>query len=212
MSKQTPEQQEAGVVDINLVKLSAHLQKFKETGVVPLTAFNNSVNVEWLRKHYYHRLTPEDQEIFDFMTQEYERIDSVSSVALIQQLKEEYATLLSELQTQDQRFSVDWVLAGYREDINPVTALYYESRKIHGYYNANDSNHVWLRYLLRDQEFLNELTDALIADVATLEQFLVKYRLLLHEDIQEGSLELIHAKQLCKDFAEYQEWFNSLNK
>ena len=117
--------------------------------------------------------------------------------------------LVKTARTRDPKFTFKHLTA-YRPDINPIRALYYETREVVRRFNPEDEKHIWLTGLVTDKIFNNDILDALEHDIKRLERILKRYYwpLLKHED--NVPLELFHVRQLIKDARHYYNFFFSL--
>ena len=116
---------------------------------------------------------------------------------------------MNNLNTTHDSFWFKDVMNLYRPNMNPVRALYYQTREVTRRYNPEDPHHYWLKDLITDREFNNILLDALSRDIKKLERIIKRYYLPLTEVSQDVPLELFHAKQQLKDFRAYYLFFDS---
>jgi hypothetical protein len=100
----------------------------------------------------------------------------------------------------------------YRPGINPVRALYYQSRDVTRRYNPENPFHYWLIDLVEDTEFNNIILDALAKDVRKLERIIKRYYFPLVNHGDGIPLELFHAKQQLKDFKHYYLFFRGIKE
>lgn len=138
----------------------------------------------------------------------YTRATKENKQDLLYRIKLEYIHIINHMQTRSSDFKFPTVLALYRSDINPIKALYYEIREVVLHYNQDNEIHVWLISLIQNVEFYNKLIDAIDNDISKLDYFITKYHPLA-EPIGIP-LELVHARQLVKEFAECKKLFKSV--
>ena len=149
------------------------------------------------------------QKLADKVIKEYNSKINESFDSLKIALRKEYSMLVKTARTRDPKFTFKHLTA-YRPDINPIRALYYETREVVRRFNPEDEKHIWLTGLVTDKIFNNEILDALEHDIKRLERILKRYYwpLLKHED--NVPLELFHVRQLIKDARHYYNFFFSL--
>jgi hypothetical protein len=116
------------------------------------------------------------------------------------------------MSTEHESFRFKEVMNSYRPGINPVRALYYQSRDVTRRYNPENPFHYWLIDLVEDTEFNNIILDALAKDVRKLERIIKRYYFPLVNHGDGIPLELFHAKQQLKDFKHYYLFFRGIKE
>jgi hypothetical protein len=125
-------------------------------------------------------------------------------------MKKDYARVVRNMATEHDSFRFKQIMNSYRPGINPVRAMYYQTRDVARRYNIEHPYHYWLMDLVTDLEFNNIILDALKKDVNKLERIIKRYYFPLIEHNDGIPLELFHAKQQLKDFKHYYLFFRGL--
>ena len=121
-------------------------------------------------------------------------------------IKKEYRALLSNLKTTSTEFKFPTILSDYRSDINPVSAIYYNTLEVVRAFNTHNEKHHWIINIVKDRKFNTKLITALTQDINQLKTFLEEHN---HIDITT-SLELFHAWKMSEDFNTYKNFFTDL--
>ena len=125
-------------------------------------------------------------------------------------MKKDYARVMKNMSTDHDSFRYKEIMSQYRPGMNPIRAIFYESREVIRRYNPDNPHHYWLVDLITDKLFNNILLDALGADTKKLERIIKRYYFPLVNHGKGIPLELFHAKQQLKDFRHYYMFFRNL--
>lgn len=198
------------VIDIICVRITSELDRYQRTKTIPHDLLDGVYTIDDIEE-CKHNFSKKHQTLAEKLIKEYsvkinESVDSLKSA-----LRKEYGNLIKNARTRDSKF-VFSQLNTYRPDINPIRALYYETREVVRRFNPEDEKHIWLTGLVTDKVFNNEILDALEHDLKRLERIIKRYYwpLLKHEDTIP--LELFHVRQLVKDGRHYHTFFFSLQQ
>lgn len=195
------------VIDFICIRIQAELDKFAKTKTIPHDLLDGVWSIEDIEKCKPH-MPKLYQKRADKLIAEYSQNLNKNLEELREALKREYANGLANSRTRDQQFQFPHIAKKYRTDINPVRALYYETRNMTRRYNPDDYTHQWLAELITDREFNNSILDALEHDIKRIEKVLKRYYWpLLKLNETEIPLELFHARQLIKDARHYYTFF-----
>ena len=96
-------------------------------------------------------------------TQYNERIDeNVDSLKLA--MKKDYARVVKNMSTEHESFRFKQIMNSYRPGMNPVRALYYQTRDVIRRYNPEHPYHYWLIDLVTDLKilFVNTIVTVLL--------------------------------------------------
>ena len=110
----------------------------------------------------------------------------------------------------DTSFKFKEIMNLYRPGMNPIRAIYYQTREVIRRFNPEHPYHYWLVDLVTDLEYNNIILDALAKDVRKLESIIKRYYFPMLEHGDGIPLELFHAKQQLKDFRHYYMFFRGL--
>lgn len=191
------------LIDFVVLRLQNELDKFQRTKTIPHTILEGTYDITEITETYFDQFPPKYQRLANKLADEYHAKIGESIDSLKVALRKEYTHVMSNLSTRHESFVFDNILIKYRKDINPVRALYYETREIQRRYDPDNEYHVWLAGLVTDKEYNNILVDALQKDIAKLERIIKRYYYPLVQSQDIMPLELVHAKSTIKDFRHY---------
>ena len=198
------------IIDFVVLRIQNDLDKFQRTKTIPHTLLEGTYDIEEIKSVYYESLSSKHQKIADRLYKEYnERIDeNVDSLKLA--MKKDYARVVKNMSTEHESFRFKQIMNSYRPGMNPIRALYYQTRDVTRRYNPEHPYHYWLIDLVTDLEFNNIILDALSKDVRKLERIIKRYFFPLTKNAEGIPLELFHAKQQLKDFRHYYIFFRGI--
>ena len=195
------------IVDFVLLRIRHELDKYKKTKTIPFDLLEGAYSIDEIKNGYYNQLNSKYQKIADSLIADYEKKISNNLDSLKIALRKDYTSTINQLETESSDFKFPSVLVKYRTNINPVRALFYETRELLRSYNFDNEYHSWLLGILSDHEYNNKLIDALSIDIKRLEKIVSRYYLPLTKYTDKIPLELFHARQLIKDFRHYKNTF-----
>lgn len=198
------------LINITCVRVNNVLDEYARTSQLPALLLNHTVTMDdleecfnTLSKYHQHLAVRMIKQYVDHVREDLENIKK--------RLRSDYNHTLENLATQGAEFQFPTVLARYREHINPVTALYYDTRELMRTYNPEDDRHVWLYGLVTDKKFNSEILDALDTDMSNLEKIVRKYQWPMKQLGTGVPLQIFHAKQIIKDFSQHYVLFAGLS-
>jgi len=198
------------IIDFVLLRITTELDKFDRTTTIPHTLLEGAIEIDQIKDVYYEKLSLKYQQIFDKLYKEYNQKLGENIGSVKKAMKNDYASVIQNFRTEHDSFRFKQVMNSYRPGINPVRALYYQTRDVIRRYNSEHPYHYWLIDLVTDLEFNNILLDALATDVKKIEKILKRYYFPLIKHSKGVPLELFHAKQQLKDFRHYYLFFRSI--
>lgn len=198
----------SSVVDFTCMRIQDELKEYIKHNRLPYGLVEGVYTIEDIA-NCIHTFSPPLQKVAKRLISQYKHCTRVNHQELLYHLKLEYIHIINSLHTRHSDFKFPTVLQQYRHDINPVKALYYEVRNAMLYYNPDNGVHIWLLTLIQDHEFYNKLIEAITSDITKLDYFIAKYYPCI--DPLGAPIELIHARQLVKEFAEYKKLFTSVH-
>ena len=125
-------------------------------------------------------------------------------------MKRDYDRVFKNMASAHESFRYKQIMNLYRPGINPIRALYYQTRDVSRRYNPEHPYHYWLIDLVTDLEYNNILLDALKKDIGKLERIIKRYYYPITKIDDNIPLELFHAKQQLKDFKHYYKYFRDI--
>ena len=195
------------VVDFVLLRIQHELEKYSKSKTIPFDLLEGAYSIDDIKEHYYDKLDSKYQKIADKLISAYEKKIKENLESLKRALRKDYASTINQLETESVDFKFPSVLTKYRSNINPVRALFYETRELVRTFNIDNEYHQWLHGLLADNEYNNKIIDALSVDIKRLEKIVSRYYLPMTKYTDSIPLELFHARQLIKDFRHYKNTF-----
>lgn len=200
------------IVDFVLLRIQNELEKYNKSKTIPYDILEGVYSIDDIKDHYYEKLSPKHKKIADKLIKDYTCKINNNLGNLKKALRKEYSFLMSNLESENIDFKFPSILSKYRNSINPLRALYYETREMIRSYNYENQYHQWLLGMIHDKEFNNKIIDALSIDVKRLEKIVSRYYLPLTKYTNDIPLELFHARQLIKDFRHYKNMFISVQQ
>lgn len=199
---------EQSVINIICVRIQNELNKYEITKTVPHDLLEGVFNLDDIEK-CMEFFTPKHKKLAEKLIKDYTIFIDGNINDLRIALRKDYESVMDHLESKSNKFIFPTVMCRYRPDINPLTALYYDSRDMFRRYNPENHRHVWLLDIITDRNFSNEILDALSRDVKRLERVIQRYYWPFSKMDKNIPLELFHARQLMKDFRHYYNFFMS---
>jgi len=196
------------VVNFICLRIQTELDKYELTGTVPHDLLEGAWNLDDLESCKLH-LSDHHAALAQRLITSYATYLECNLSELKSALRTEYANTVDNMETARSEFMFPTVLGKYRADINPVRALYYDTREMFSRYNPEDPRHAWLFDTITDRDFSNRLLDALAKDIRRLEKIITRYYWPFTKYSDSIPLELFHARQTMKDFRFYFNFFTS---
>jgi len=198
------------IIDFNVLRIQNELDKYQRTKTIPHTILEGVYDIEEIKTIYINKLPPKYKKIADKLLEDYYSQIQTNIEKLKVTLRNEYFKTMSSLATEKDSFKFANLQTKYRNNINPVRALYYETREIMRSYNPTNEHHVWLKSLVTDTSYNNIILDALAKDIAKLERIVKRYYYPIVHNTKNIPLELVHAKTTIKDFRFYYDTFKNV--
>lgn len=200
------------IIDFVILRITTELDKFQRQKTIPHTLLEGAIEIDEIKDVYYEKLSPKYQKIFNRLLKEYHQNIGKNIESLKKAMKKDYARVVNNMSTEHESFRFKEVMNSYRPGMNPVRALYYQTRDVTRRYNPENPFHYWLIDLVEDTEFNNIILDALAKDVRKLERIIKRYYFPLVNHGDGIPLELFHAKQQLKDFKHYYLFFRGIKQ
>lgn len=195
------------LVNFICLRIQAELDKFQRSKTIPHDLLDGVWNIDDIHECMLG-FTPKYERLAHKLIKEYSELINEDVDALKTALRKEYHTLFNNAKTRDKNFHISVIMKKYRPGINPIRALFYETRNMTRRYNPLNETHHLLAELVTDLEFNNKILDALAHDIKKLESIIKRYYWpLLKLDEKSIPLELFHARQHMKDARHYYNFF-----
>jgi hypothetical protein len=195
------------VVDFRIVRLQNELDRYKREGIIPGMLLDGFFSVDDIFEKFYKKLPDNYQIIADELKEDYYHSLVENQVQLRAALRSDYEYTMSTLATEHESFQIPAILRKYRKSMNPVRAIYYDTRELFRGYDPENHTHHLLIGLITDSEYSNILLNALERDTGSLEKIIKRYYIPLTRMSSDIPLELFHARQTIKDFKHYHRTF-----
>ena len=198
------------IIDLVVLRIQSDLDIFQRSKTIPHTILEGTYDIEEIKNVYYDNLSAKHKKIADKLYKEYyERIEeNVDSLKLA--MKKDYARVVKNLASEHESFYFKEIMNSYRPGMNPLRALYYQTRDVIRRFNPEHPYHYWLIDMVTDLEYNNIILDALRKDIGKLERIIKRYYFPLVKNSEGVPLELFHAKQQLKDFRHYYQFFRGI--
>ena len=141
------------IIDFVVLRIQNDLDKFQRTKTIPHTLLEGTFDIEEIKNVYFDSLSPKHQKIANRLYKEYtEKInENVDSLKLA--MKRDYARVIKNMSTEHDSFRFKQIMNSYRPGMNPIRAMYYQTREITRRYNPEHPYHYWLMDLVTDTFF-----------------------------------------------------------
>jgi len=200
------------IIDFNVLRIQAELDKFNRTDTIPHTILEGIYDIDEIKKVYIDKLPPKYKKIANRLLKEYYSQVKENITQLKETLRNEYLNVMNNLYTDSDSFRFRIIESKYRGSLNPVKALYYETREITRSFDSTNEHHIWLKSLVTDVAYNNIILDALGKDIANLEKIIKRFYFPIVHNTNNIPLELVHAKTTIKDFRHYYQVFKDIKK
>ena len=195
------------IIDFVVLRIQSELDRYQRTKTIPHSILDGTYDIEEVAGLYIDKLTPKYQMIAKRLHKEYNQHIAENIESLREALRREYTSVMKNLHTNHSSFYYSDVMNLYRPDMNPVRALYYQTREVIRRYNPEDPHHYWLIDLVTDREYNNIICDALAKDVKKLERIIKRYYFSIVKHSDGVPLELFHAKRTLQDYRHFYNFF-----
>lgn len=192
-------------------RLQIELNKFIRSKTIPSSFLDGIWTVEDLEDCVGCFKTQRQEVAAKKLINAYNKYIETNLVQIEETISREYMAIMENMHTNDPDFRFPTIMSRYRPNMNPVRAIFYDTREVVNTYNTNDPRHTWLVDLVRDPEFNNRLIEALSADMRRLNKILMRYYLVVSQKTDEIPLELFHARHQLADFRVYYQFFTDIN-
>lgn len=198
------------IIDFVVLRIQSELDRYQRTKTIPHSILDGTYDIEEVADLYIDKLTPKYQRLAKKLQKEYYENITDNLEGLKETLRKEYTSVMNNLNTNHDSFYFSEVMNLYRPDMNPVRALYYQTREVIRRYNSEDPHHYWLIDLITDREYNNIICDALAKDLKKLERILKRYYFPITQIDDWVPLELFHARRTVQDYRHFYSFFQDV--
>ena len=143
-------------------KINFHIEKNKTVGLLGPNGCGKTTSIGMM----LGLINPSEGEIL---------IDKKNLESLKTAMKRDYDRVFKNMASAHESFRYRQIMNLYRPGINPIRALYYQTRDVSRRYNPEHPYHYWLIDLVTDLEYNNIILDALKKDISKLERIIKRY-------------------------------------
>ena len=122
---------------------------------------------------------------------------------------EEYLYFYKHQCTKEDKWRFPVVSSKYRDNLNPIRALYYELLNIMNSYNPESEVHAFVLDLFKDAEWRNSIINCVSKDITAIDTITSTYHYPL-EKIGEKPFEFFYLVELKKDLITARSVFRSM--
>lgn len=194
------------IINFDAIRLTTELNKYKLHKSIPNSFLNGTYTMLDLKENY-DQFSSKHKKLADRLMNQYNVELRQSEDGLYSSLLNEYRAFLRNQETRKPHWAFPAVMKNYRVNINPVRALYYETKSTMKTYNHYNDHHGWIKELVTDKEFYMRITDAIIRDRKNVDKIINFYYPLFQDAKFPIPIELSHLKTLRKDLLDYANLF-----
>ena len=198
------------IIDFVVLRIQSELDRYQRTKTIPHSILDGTYDIEEVADLYIDKLTPKYQRLARKLQKEYYENITDNLDGLKETLRKEYTSVMNNLNTNHDSFYFSEVMNLYRPDMNPVRALYYQTREVIRRYNSEDPHHYWLIDLITDREYNNIICDSLAKDIKKLERIIKRYYIPITKLDDWVPLELFHARRTVQDYRHFYSFFQDV--
>lgn len=201
------------IVDFVCVRVKNEVGKFMKSNIISRDLINGEFSVTDIQHciETCDRLSQDEKIAAQQMIDKYNQLVEKNYNAVKNHFRHEYANLIENLKTCSDDFRFTVIMQKYRNNINPVSALYYEVRHMLHNFSPENEAHAWLMDIITDAEFIKKLLNAIDEDVRSLEKIMNIYYQPLTNNKDNIPLEIFHIRHLLEDFKVYRSAFQVAN-
>lgn len=190
------------VIDFVILRIQAELDKYQKNNTLPQIILDGSFSLEEITERYAE-LPKKYQKLVDRLKRDYYSNVAQNKKTLLAAFRKDYTHVFANLTTEHPSFVFPAIMRRYRKDINPVRALYYDTREVFRSFNPESQHHVWVASLVTDLEYNNIIQDALERDIESIEALIKQYYAAMVKVGTSMPMELVHAKLTVKEFRQF---------
>ena len=196
------------IINFDAIRLTTELNKYKLHKSIPNSFLDGTYTILDLKENY-EQFSAKHKKLADRLIEQYNVELRQSEEGLYSSLLNEYRAFLRNQETRKAHWAFPAVMKNYRVNINPVRALYYETKTTMKTYNDYNDHHGWLKELVTDKEFFMRVTDAIVRDRKNVDKIINFYYPLFQDAKFPMPIELAHLKTLRKDLLDYANLFTN---
>ena len=143
------------IIDFEVLRIQNDLDNYKRTNTIPHTILEGTFDIEEIKDVFLNTLPPKYKKIGKRLVNEYYEKINENLESLKTAMKRDYDRVFKNMASAHESFRYKQIMNLYRPGINPIRALYYQTRDVSRRYNPEHPYHYWLIDLVTDLEFNN---------------------------------------------------------
>tara|TARA_B100000927_G_C16461108_1_gene467878 strand:+ start:23 stop:646 length:624 start_codon:yes stop_codon:yes gene_type:complete len=197
------------IINIDSIRLTTELNKFRRNKSIPGSFLDGTFTILDLKDNY-EDFSASHKKLADKLIDMYNVELRQSAEGLQKSLCNEYRGFLRNQFTRQEHWSFPAVMKKYRANINPVRAIYYDTKEMVKRFNHYDDHHGWLLSLVTDNEFHHRVMKDIIGDRKKVDKIINFYHPLFEAGKIPIPIEITHLKTLRSDLLDYANLFTKV--
>ena len=199
------------IINFASIRLTTELNKFKLHKTIPNTFLDGTFSILDLKENY-EDFSAKHKKIADRLIKVYEVEIRESADGLEKSMLNEYSGFLKNQRCREHWWVYPAVMKKYRVNINPVRAVYYETKEMVKKFNSHSPHHGWLFDIVSSNEWHQRVMKAILTDRQRVDKIINFYLPLYEASGLPAPLELTHLKTLRSDLLDYANLFTSVKQ
>lgn len=197
------------IINFDSILLTTELNKFKLHKTIPDTFLDGTFSILDLKENY-NDLSAKHKRLADRLMKKYDVEIRDSADGLEKSMLNEYRGFVSNQHCRAEWWVYPAVMKNYRVNINPVRAVYYETKEMIKKFNSHSVHHGWLYDIVTDNEWHQRVMKAILSDRKRVDKIINFYVPLYESAGLETPIELKHLQTLRSDLLDYANLFTTV--
>lgn len=197
------------IIDFKKIRLENLLIKFAKSNEIPHEFIDGRMNPDTLHIAYKDLLSEYHLKLLNKVRRILTSRLRKSQENVHESFMEEYLYFYKHQCTKEDKWVYPIVSSKYRDNLNPIRALYYELLNIMNSYNPESEVHTFVLDLFTDAEWRNTIINCVSKDIRSIDKITSTYHYPL-EKIGEKPFEFFYLLELKKDLNTAKSVFRSM--
>jgi len=197
------------IIDFKKIRLENLLIKFAKSNEIPHEFIDGRMNPDILHIAYKDLLSEYHLKLLNKVRRILTSRLRKSQENVHESFMEEYLYFYKHQCTKEDKWVYPIVSSKYRDNLNPIRALYYELLNIMNSYNPESEVHTFVLDLFTDAEWRNTIINCVSKDIRSIDKITSTYHYPL-EKIGEKPFEFFYLLELKKDLNTAKSVFQSM--
>tara|TARA_B100001093_G_scaffold483445_1_gene515960 strand:- start:235 stop:858 length:624 start_codon:yes stop_codon:yes gene_type:complete len=197
------------IIDFKKIRLENLLIKFAKSNEIPHEFIDGRMNPDTLHIAYKDLLSEYHLKLLNKVRRILTSRLRKSQENVYESFMEEYLYFYKHQCTKEDKWVYPIVSSKYRDNLNPIRALYYELLNIMNSYNPESEVHTFVLDLFTDAEWRNTIINCVSKDIRSIDKITSTYHYPL-EKIGEKPFEFFYLLELKKDLNTAKSVFRSM--